>query len=282
MGRGFYVIGLLLRANIIAGMVLLILAVSEAKAETLTIGGTGAALGTMRALGEAFMQEHADVQVVVLSSLGSGGGIRALAAGKLDIAVSGRPLKSEEQAKLPEARSIHFGTTPLALVTSHKNVDAITTGQLAEILEGVTLEWPDSSPVSYILRPKKETDTILLAAYSSILAQALDKARARPSFLMAFTDQETMDKAEKVSGALTTAAISVIVSERRSLKALKFDGIAPTIENVANGTYTLIRRGYIILKSSATATAQKFSNFAQSAKGRDILRANGYLPPKPN
>ena len=263
-------------------MVLLILSFSEAKAETLTIGGTGAALGTMRALGEAFKQEHSDVQVVVLSSLGSGGGVRALAAGKLDIAVSGRPLQTKEQAKLLEARAIHFGTTPLALVTSHKNVDAITTGQLAAILEGVTLEWPDSSPVSYILRPKKETDTILLAGYSPILAKALDTARARPSLLIAFTDQETMDTADKVSGALTTAAISIIVSERRALKALRLDGISPTLENVANGTYTLIRQGYLILKSGATVTAQKFADFTQSAKGRAILRANGYLPAKPN
>jgi len=275
-------IGVLMRAKIITGTVFLMLSFAPANAETLTIGGTGAALSTMRALGEVFMQEHPDVQVAVLSSLGSGGGIRALAAGKLDIAILGRPIKSKEQVRIPKARAIQFGTTPLALVTSHKNVDAITTAQLAKILEGLTLEWPDSSQVSYILRPKKETDTILLAAYSPLLAIALEKARARPSLLMAFTDQETMDKAEKVSGALTTAAISAIISERRALKPLRLDGIVPTLENVANGTYVLIRHGYLVLRPGATVVARKFSDFVLSAKGRGILRANGYLPTKSN
>ena len=70
---------------------------SAAGAEMLKIGGTGGDLGTMRLLGSAFERIHGDVTVKVLPSLGSGGGIRAVQAGAIDIAVSSRPLNDKER-----------------------------------------------------------------------------------------------------------------------------------------------------------------------------------------
>jgi len=264
--------------GVYAATVLLAFGFSAANAETLTIGGTGSALGTMRALGKVLTQEHPGVRVVVLKSLGSVGGIKALAAGKLDIAVSARPLKAREIAKIPGARSIHFGTTALAVVTRRKDVDALTTPQLAKIIDGTVPERLNAAPILFILRPEKETDTMLLAGHSPLLKAALKKARASPSQLMAFTDQENMDLAEKVKGAIALATMSGVISEGRALQALSLDGIAPTLDSIANGTYRLTRRGYFILSPKATATAEEFVKFAISAKGQDILRANGYLP----
>ena len=43
-------------------------------AETIRIGGAGGALGTMRALGEAFRKQYPNMEVVVVPGLGSGGG----------------------------------------------------------------------------------------------------------------------------------------------------------------------------------------------------------------
>ncbi len=270
------------RFGVYAATVLLVFGFSAANAETLTIGGTGSALGTMRALGKVFTQEHPGVRVAVLKSLGSGGGIRALAAGKLDIAVSARPLKTKETAKIPGVRSIHIGTTALAVVTRRKDVDALTTPQLAKIIDGTAPERLNATPILFILRPKKETDTMLLAGYSPLLKAALKKARASPSQLMAFTDQDNMDLAEKVKGAITLSTMSGVISEGRALRALSLDGIAPTLDNIGNGTYPLTIGGYFILSPKTSSTAEEFVKFAVSAKGQNILRANGYLPRKVN
>ncbi len=66
-------------------------------AATLKIGGTGAALGTMRLLADEFVRLHPDTSIVIPDSLGSGGGIKAVLAGALDIALSSRQLKSKEK-----------------------------------------------------------------------------------------------------------------------------------------------------------------------------------------
>ncbi len=70
---------------------------SAGLAETLKIGGTGGALGTMQILGRAFEKQHAGVSVEILPSLGSGGGIKAVLAGAIDIGLSARRLKAKER-----------------------------------------------------------------------------------------------------------------------------------------------------------------------------------------
>jgi ABC-type phosphate transport system substrate-binding protein len=53
-----------------------------ALAETVRISGTGGAIGGMRLLAEAFRKAEPGVDVFILPSLGSSGGIRAVLAGK--------------------------------------------------------------------------------------------------------------------------------------------------------------------------------------------------------
>ncbi|MEC5292028.1 PstS family phosphate ABC transporter substrate-binding protein, partial [Aurantimonas sp. C2-3-R2] len=119
------------RTTIIAAMTLA--AAGVAQAETLRIGGTGVALGGMRLLGASYMKEHPDSQIEVLPSLGSTGGIKALLAGAVDIAVSSRALTDEERAA--GATSNLYARTPLAVVTSpNAPIEDITTGELEAIL----------------------------------------------------------------------------------------------------------------------------------------------------
>ena len=57
--------------------------------ESIKIGGTGGALGTMRVLGEPFKKQYPNIEVVVVPGLGS--------RGSLDVAVTARPWKGAEK-----------------------------------------------------------------------------------------------------------------------------------------------------------------------------------------
>ncbi len=71
---------------------------AERPANALMVGGTGAALGLMEALGQGWSADAGDgASVRVPASLGSGGGLRALRDGVLDVAVVGRPLTGRER-----------------------------------------------------------------------------------------------------------------------------------------------------------------------------------------
>ena len=67
--------------------------------ETIRIGGTGSALAAMRILGAEFQKRDPEINVEVLVSLGTLGGIEALAEGAIDIGLAARGLKPEELAK---------------------------------------------------------------------------------------------------------------------------------------------------------------------------------------
>lgn len=89
------------------------------------IGGTGSALGGMQLLADAFMQSHPGTEIAVLPSLGSGGGIKALRAGAIDIAVSSRPPKDTKRA--PGMVDLEYARTPFVFATRADNPITSTT-----------------------------------------------------------------------------------------------------------------------------------------------------------
>ena len=88
------------------------------EATLLRIGGTGMALATMRQIGAEFVATQPDVAIKVLPSLGTGGGLAAVADAAIGIALSARALNDAERAK--GLRSLAYARTPIAFVSSHR------------------------------------------------------------------------------------------------------------------------------------------------------------------
>ena len=64
-----------------------------------------------------------------------------------------------------------------------------------------------------------------------------------------------------------------------TVKAVTFEGVEPTAENVKNGTYTLSRPFNIVYKSedSLSAAANEFIDFIMSPAGQWIAQYEGYI-----
>ncbi|MDH3596027.1 MAG: substrate-binding domain-containing protein [Rhodospirillales bacterium] len=247
------------------------------QAETLTIGGTGAALGTMRALAERFVEQNPEARIDVLPSLGSGGGIRALLGGDLNIALSARPLKKTEREV--GASELAYAQTPFVLVTSRRNVEAgLTRADLLEIYAGERISWPDATPIRLILRPESDTDWRILIAHMPGLADSLARSKHRRRLPVAYTEQETMGLAEKLAGSLATASLSAVIAEDRSLQPLVLDGVAPTVDNLSNGSYPLSKTFYAVVPNDPDQLTKRFIRFLASAEGARLLRRHGSLP----
>ena len=63
------------------------------------VGGTGIALAAMQQVGASLTAAEPGIRVEVLPSMGTPGGIKALAEGAIDVAVVARALKPDEKAK---------------------------------------------------------------------------------------------------------------------------------------------------------------------------------------
>jgi len=249
---------------------------APAYGETIKISGTGGALGAVKLLVEAFRKNHPDVKIVVLPSVGSSGAIKAVLAGALDIGITSRPLKEEEEQQ--GAVQHRYATTPFVFATGVKTrASGFTIGQLAEIYTGVVFEWPDGSSIRVILRPKADSDTLTLRSMSRDMDQALKKAFSRKGMSIAMTDQDSAEMIEKVPGALGTITLTQILTEKRSVKPLALNGVTPTTNALKDGSYPYFKTLYLVTKTGASGYPKRFVDFVVSPAARPILLKTGHV-----
>jgi len=62
------------------------------------------------------------------------------------------------------------------------------------------------------------------------------------------------------------------------VRALSFNGIAPTPENVKSGRYFLSRGFYLVVPESPAPEVRKFIDFVLSPAGDQVITANGAIP----
>jgi phosphate transport system substrate-binding protein len=260
----------------IAGALLLL--AGAAGAESFRIGGTGAALGTMRVLGEEFRKTRPGLDVEVLPSLGSAGGIRAVLAGAIDIGVASRPLTPEELAA--GAVQTPVGSTPFVFaVAATSKVTALSSAELVDIYAGTRTRWPDGSPIRLVLRSPSGAEIALLYGISPQMRQAHMLAEKRPGLLTTATDQENADALESIPGAIGVIGFAQLVSEKRSLHALQIDGVAPSPAALREGSYRLSVPLFLVTGARLSSRAREFIAFLHSAAGTALLTRNGYFVP---
>jgi len=248
-----------------------------AAAKPLKIGGTGAAIGTMQALAEEYRHVDPSFGLNVVAGLGSGGGIKAVAAGALDFAVSGRHLKPQEEAD--GLRALEYGRTPFVVVTNKEGVDNLSLLRLAGIIGSNSPTWGDGTPVRLVLRPVADADTELLGEFSPGVKQALADAHKRGGMVRAITDQESADESERLPGSLGTSTLALLRSEKRTLQVVRIDEVAPTPENFTSGAYPHGKTMTIVTKGAPNEATQKFLDFIASDTGRQVLVRLGHLVP---
>jgi len=263
-----WVVSLLLGATMTPGYV---------RAETLRITGTGGAIGGMRLLAEAFRKAEPGVDVIILPSIGSSGGIRAAIAGRLDIGLSARPAGPEEMAQ--GARQTAYARTALVFAV-HPDVkrSGTTLAEVVEIYAGRKTTWDDGSALRLILRPTFDTDTISLRDMSPEMAYAVEQSQKREGLIVATTDQNSADAIERTRGSFGTVTLALVVSEKRRIRVLSLSGVKPTMKSVRDGTYPCTKTFYMVTRPTPSPAAGKFIRFVRSPEGKAILSRVGHVP----
>lgn len=263
------------------GFILLIPVVSvtfltNSFADTLKLGGTGADLGTMQLLANAFEKQSPGTTIEIQPSIGSSGGINAVMAGVLDIGISSRPLKDGERKQ--GVQEWAYAKTSFIFATDQKSPQSqLTSAEIIGIYNGSVTKWKDGTTVRLILRPETETDTLLLKKYIPGMEAAMGKAYKRRGLPIATTDQDAADMIQKIPGAVGPSTLALILGENRPLKALALDNVAPTVENIGNGTYPMTKSLYLVTGSRPKAEVQRFISFIRSNQGTAILQRTGHL-----
>jgi phosphate transport system substrate-binding protein len=243
----------------------------------LRLGGTGAGLGTLKLLAQAY-QASGGTAFTITPSLGSSGSIKAVNAGAIDLAITSRVTEQTDGEK--GLTSTPFSTTPLVFaVASVSPLNEITLDKVREIYAKPLTELSPGVMAVPLLRPTHDTDSKLIMKMSAKIDAAYRSAHERRGMRIAATDAENIEDISRIPGAFGVTTLAQIKSEAWPVRALVLDAVEPTPSNLSKGTYPFGRPLYLVTRAQPAAAVQAFITFIQSPAGKQIILQNEHVLP---
>ncbi|MSS19285.1 substrate-binding domain-containing protein [Pseudoramibacter porci] len=96
------------------------------------------------------------------------------------------------------------------------------------------------------------------------------------------TDKATISNSTEVvmstvKGDTNAIGYVSLGSLSKDVKAVKVEGVAPSVKTVTDGSYKIQRPFNIMTKGEASGVAQDFINYIMSSDGQNVIEKNGYV-----
>ena len=251
--------------------------VSTANMETGRVSGTVATDGStsmekvIGILGEAYMEENADVKVTY-NPTGSGSGIQAVQEGRCDIGLSSRNLK-EEEAKALDGTVVAIDG--IAVIVNPENPIAdLTIEQIASLYKGEITNWKEiggaDGPVVLIGREA--------ASGTRDGFESITDTKDACKYAQELTS--TGDVVQTVASNPNAIGYASLASLKDTVKAIDVEGVTPTTETIQNGSYKVQRNFVFVTKKDTelTGAAKAFFDFATSGAADELIEKAGAVP----
>lgn len=241
-----------------------------------SIAGSGANLHVTEKLAEAYSKKTG-LKIHIPGSIGSDGAINAVQSGHLELGLISRPLT-------PSACALGLKELPYARVAivfaSH--IDAPNVGfssaEIIDILKGTKTTWSDGTRMHILVRQEKESANLVLYDALPGYKEALFDAYENHRWQIVYRDRDMSEILKEQKGAFGLTITTELAKEYPKIKPLDYNGIAPTTENIRNGTYTLTENLSFVYKDPLSNRASTFLDYVFSEEGRSILDKWGTSP----
>lgn len=243
------------------------------------LGGAGSMVPTMQELAKAYeMKAGASGLEIMTNSLGSGGGIKAVEAGRLNIGLTGRPLKDTEKGTVVYRR---LAVMPVVIAANGSlPVSSLTAAQLCGIYAGTVTNWKQVGGPDLAIVPltRNEDDSDKEALREDVACYKGLKESADVVVLSSGGAMRSALASRPAAIGLTT--YEAVLKSDGKLKALALDGVAPGADTVSGGKYRLVKDFAVVTKGEPQGTAKAFIDFATGAEGHKVMTAAGLVPHK--
>lgn len=247
-------------------------------AEQIVLDGSSGMLPLAKALASAYQQRSPEPRVEIGKGLGTGARLRALAEGRIQIALASHGIKPEDVQK-GNLKIIEVAKGAIVFaVNASVPVTDITESQVCDAYSGKIRSWqplggPDSS-VAVLTRPPTEVDPEVIRAKVGCFKELKEVETAK---VMARGGDMARALAE-TPHALGMTSMTVVEQSAGKVKTLRLNGTAPTAENVKSGRYFLTRDFPFVIKGAPTGPVKSFLDFVLSPEGDRVIQANGAVP----
>jgi phosphate transport system substrate-binding protein len=261
--------------------------------DTIKLTGSDTMVNLAQAWAETFPESHPDIFVQIKGG-GTGVGIAALCAGKIQVATASRPIKPKEIAlaqanndgKTP--REFIVGRDALAIYVHKRNpLETISLGQLAEVYGegGKITTWQQlgvDNPQcrgGQIIRVARQNSS---GTYAYFRDAVLGKGR---EYKQGATSQSgSSDVVGLISSTPCAIGYSGMGYNSDDVKVLKVSkkegqpGVEPTLETTLDNTYPISRPLYIYTLGDPQGAVREFVQWILSPDGQKIVQEKGYVP----
>ncbi|NYB53125.1 MAG: phosphate ABC transporter substrate-binding protein [Methanobacteriaceae archaeon] len=238
--------------------------------ERIEIAGSTSVQPLAEKLADKYMEEHPHVRVDVMGG-GSGLGIRSVSQDIIAIGTSSKELKSSEKNGLIDYT---IGKEGIVLAVNLNNpVNDLTKSQLKEIFAGNITNWKEvGGPDAKINLVIREDGSGTRKAFEDIV---MNKTKVKSDAIV-----QTSTESIKLAVKQDPYAIGYISLAHMTpdVKALKIDGVSPTMETVKEGSYKLQRPFLFITKGEPKGAVKEFINWCLGPEGQEIVKEENIVP----
>ncbi|MGB4592623.1 MAG: PstS family phosphate ABC transporter substrate-binding protein [Coriobacteriia bacterium] len=244
---------------------------SAADTERIRVSGSGTCLPLL----EILTTEYGDAaDFVYLPGLHSGGGIKGVANGDLEIGAVSRELTAEESALGLDYTLISNDGLVLAVHPS-VTINGLSTQQVKDIYSGKYSNWTELGgpdlPITILDRNEDESAKIILRQY--VLGPDL---KITPKAVNLYYEPDMIEGLQSTVGAVGYFSLGYGLSQDVPVRYLKLDGVEATVANIHNGTYKMIRPLGVVTRTGSSGQVKSFLDWVTSDAAVGLIESQGY------
>lgn len=269
---------------VILGIVIWLAVAGCTKTESIRIDGSTTVLPVVSGAAEQFKRHHPNVNIIVNAG-GSGVGINQLGEGKIDIGMASRDITESEINKYPAVQFVThvIGKDAVVPVVSseiyHSGIRALPLEQIARIYRGEIRNWQElGGPDKDILVIDKEQSRGTRHVFMAVVLGDKEAPAPGADLVLGSNNEEqtAIAQSDAAIGMLSNAWMNDDVTGL-SLILPDQTVVAPTVENIVNGTFPITRPLLLITNGNPRGDVKAFIDFILSREGQKIVEEAGYV-----
>jgi len=273
---------------------------AAASAQTVKIDGSSTVFPITEAVAEEFQKSKRGAVKVTVGISGTGGGFKKFCRGETDISNASRPILKKEMADCKQA-GVQYIELPVAydaltVVVNPKNsfVKSLSVAELKKMWEpaaqGKVTNWNQINP-AYPKAPLKLFGAGADSGTFDYFTEAITgkSKSSRGDFTASEDDNVLVQGVSRDVNALGFFGFAYYIENRDKLKAVPIiekDGkpaVAPSMENVLNGSYQPLARPIFIYVNAASIKKPEVREFIEyyNKHGESLAKEVKYVPLPP-
>ena len=249
---------------------------------SITLAGSTSMEKFANALAETFMEKYPNVTVQA-EFTGSSAGIESVLAGQCDVGDSSRALKDDEKAKGAVENIVAIDG--IAVVVDPSNaVDGLSKDDLTGIYDGSITNWKDvGGKDQEIVAFQRGEDSGSQTLFKKLLIQGRE-LMTPPSELAPAAMGELVDSIADYNNSANAIGFSVYyyidqMYSKPGLRLLAVDGVTPSNDTLADGSYPLCNDFYAVIHPDAAADSpeRRLYDWLDTNAGQDCIKKSGYV-----